>query len=69
MMRDPGDFTSHPRWQRVIIGLSGPFANFVLAFVLMTGLYMMHNEVPTFYSQPAVVDWVGRGFGCGQGWH
>jgi regulator of sigma E protease len=53
---DPGDFTSHPRWQRVLIGLSGPFANFVLAFVLMTGLYMMHNEVPTFYSQPAVVD-------------
>jgi regulator of sigma E protease len=53
---DPGDFTSHPRWQRILIGLSGPFANFVLAFVLMTGLYMMHNEVPTFYSQPAVVD-------------
>ena len=55
---DPGDFTNHPRWQRIIIGLSGPIANFVLAFVLMTGLYMMHNEVPTFLSQPAVVDWV-----------
>ena len=40
----------------MLIGLSGPFANFVLAFVLMTGLYMMHNEVPTFYSQSAVVD-------------
>jgi regulator of sigma E protease len=55
---DPGDFTSHPRWQRILIGLSGPFANFVLAFLLMTGLYMMHNEVPIFYSQPAVVDYV-----------
>src|SRR5271163_3251723 len=53
---DPGDFTAHPRWQRILIGLSGPFANFVLAFGLMTGLYMMHNEVPTFYSHPAVVD-------------
>jgi regulator of sigma E protease len=53
---DPGDFTNHPRWQRILIGLAGPFANFVLAFVLMTGLYMMHNEVPTFYSQPAIVD-------------
>ncbi len=53
---DPGDFTSHPRWQRILIGLSGPFANFVLAFLLMTGLYMMHNEVPTFYSQSATVD-------------
>src|SRR5277367_6698787 len=55
---DPGDFTSHPRWQRILIGLSGPFANFVLAFLLMTGLYMMHNEVPTFYSKPAMVDYV-----------
>jgi regulator of sigma E protease len=55
---DPGDFANHPRWQRILIGLSGPFANFVLAFVLMTGLYMMHNEVPTFYAQPAVVDLV-----------
>jgi regulator of sigma E protease len=56
--QDPGDFTAHPRWQRILIGLSGPFANFVLAFGLMTGLYMMHNEVPLFYSQPAVVDYV-----------
>ena len=56
--QDPGDFSAHPRWQRILIGLSGPFANFVLAFVLMTGLYMMHNEVPRFYSQPAVVDYV-----------
>src|ERR1700753_3666546 len=55
---DPGDFTAHPRWQRILIGLSGPFANFILAFLLMTGLYMMHNEVPTFYSKPAVVDYV-----------
>src|SRR5277367_4453764 len=53
---DPGDFTNHPRWQRIIVGLAGPFANFVLAFLLMTGLYMMHNEVPTFYSQSALVD-------------
>lgn len=55
---DPGDFTNHPRWQRIIIGLAGPFSNFVLAFVLMTGLYMMHNEVPSFLSKAAVVDFV-----------
>jgi regulator of sigma E protease len=58
---DPGDFSAHPRWQRILIGLSGPFANFILAFVLMTGLYMMHNEVPSFYSEPAVVDFVAPG--------
>jgi regulator of sigma E protease len=59
--QDPGDFTAHPRWQRILIGLSGPFANFILAFALMTGLYMMHNEVPLFYSQPALVDYVVSG--------
>ena len=56
--RDPGALTSHPRWQRVIIGLAGPCGNFVLALVLMTGFYMLHNEVPVFYDQPVVLDWI-----------
>lgn len=55
---DPGEFASHPRWQRVLIGLAGPFANFLLAFVLMTGYYMMHNEVEQYLYGPAVVDFV-----------
>lgn len=55
---DPGEFSSHPRWQRILIGLAGPVANFVLAFVLMTGYYMMHNEVEKYLSGPAVVDFV-----------
>src|ERR1019366_7564534 len=29
---DPGSFTAHPRWQRMLVGLAGPVANFVLAF-------------------------------------
>ena len=53
---DPAEFASHPRWQRILIGLAGPVANFVLAFLLMTGLYMMHNEVPNYMSGPAVTD-------------
>jgi regulator of sigma E protease len=55
---DPGEFSSHPRWQRVLIGLAGPAANFVLALVLMTGFYMMHNEVEAFRFQHARVDFV-----------
>ena len=55
---DPGDLNAKPRWQRMIIGFAGPFANFLLAFALMTGLYMMHNEVPKFVSEPAVLDFV-----------
>ncbi|HZZ39394.1 MAG TPA: RIP metalloprotease RseP [Acidobacteriaceae bacterium] len=53
---DPGEFSSHPRWQRVLIAVAGPIANFILAFVLMAGLYMMHNEVELYLSQPAVLD-------------
>src|ERR1700761_4508796 len=55
---DSGDLNSKPRWQRVLIGLAGPIANFILAFVLMTGLYMMHNEVENYLSGPAVTDFV-----------
>jgi regulator of sigma E protease len=58
---DPGDFTMHPRWQRMIIGAAGPFANFVLAFGLMAAFFMLHNEVPLFLEQPAVLDWVVPG--------
>lgn len=56
--RDPGDLNAKPRWQRVMIAVAGPVANFVLALVLMTGLYMMHNEVEVYRSQPATVDFV-----------
>ncbi len=53
---DPGEFSSHPRWQRVLIAVAGPVANFILAFILMAGLYMMHNEVELYLSSPAVLD-------------
>jgi regulator of sigma E protease len=55
---DPGEFGMHPRWQRVLIGISGPVSNFLLAFVLMTGLYMMHNEVDQYMRGEAVIDFV-----------
>lgn len=53
---EPWEFNSHPRWQRVLIAVAGPVANFLLAFVLMAGLYMMHNEVEVYLSQPATLD-------------
>ena len=55
---DPGEFQNHPRWQRVLINLAGPFANFVLAFALMTGLFMFHNEVSEYMTLPAVADYI-----------
>jgi regulator of sigma E protease len=55
---DPGALTSHPRWQRILIGLAGPLANFIFAVVIMTGFYMLHNEVPVYESQAPKIDWV-----------
>lgn len=53
---DPAELTSRPRWQRILISFAGPAANFVLAFLLMAGLYMTYNEVPNFMTGPAVTD-------------
>jgi regulator of sigma E protease len=55
---DPGDLNSKPRWQRILIAVAGPAANFLLSLFLMTGFYMMHNEVELFRSQAGDVDFV-----------
>jgi regulator of sigma E protease len=55
---DPGDFNAHPRWQRVLVALAGPFANFILALGLMTGVSMLHNEVQEYISSPALTDYI-----------
>jgi regulator of sigma E protease len=57
---DPAEFNAHPRWQRILIGLAGPVSNFLLALLLMTGFYMMHNEVEAFRSQAANIDFVSN---------
>jgi regulator of sigma E protease len=55
---DPGALTSHPRWQRILIGVAGPVANFVLAFVLMVAYFGWINEVPAFEVKSTTVEWV-----------
>ena len=55
---DPGAFTSHPRWQRVLIGLAGPAANFLLALLLMLFYYGFINEVPSVQVNSTAVEWV-----------
>jgi len=55
---DPGEFNAHPRWQRILVALAGPFANFILALGLMTGVYMLHNEVQEYISGPAQTDYI-----------
>src|ERR1039458_8654092 len=53
---DPGEFLSHPRWQRFIVALAGPAMNVMLAIALLTGVYMVHYEYPADRHDPAVVE-------------
>ena len=55
---DPGAFTSHPRWQRILIGLAGPVANFLLALGLMWFYYAFINEVPSVQVKTTTIEWV-----------
>src|SRR5580704_8824809 len=58
---DPGAFTSHPRWQRMLIGVAGPIANFMLAFVLMFFYYGWINEQTKQEVKTTTVEWVVPG--------
>lgn len=58
---DPGEFLNHPRWQRFIIAVAGPFMNVVLAVGLLTVVYMVHYEYPAFVDQPGVIAYVKPG--------
>src|ERR1700758_4801050 len=57
---DPGEFLNHPRWQRFVIAIAGPFMNILLAVVLLVTVYMVHYEYPAVYDEPTVIGWVLR---------
>ena len=55
---DPGEFLSHPRWQRFIVALAGPAMNIMLAIALLTAVYKVHYEYAAVLDETAVVGWV-----------
>jgi regulator of sigma E protease len=61
---DPAAFSSHPRWQRMLIGVAGPISNFILAFVLMVFYFGVINEVP--YVKTTTIEWVSPSSQAGQ---
>jgi regulator of sigma E protease len=63
---DPGAFGSHPRWQRMLIGLAGPVANFILALVLMFIYYGWINEVQSVEVPTTTIEWVTPGAAAAQ---
>lgn len=54
---DPGEFNAHPRWQRILIALAGPVANFVLALGIMAFVSMFHHEIDDYLSGAATNDY------------
>jgi regulator of sigma E protease len=58
---DPGEFMSHPRWQRFLIAIAGPAMNILLAIAVLTGVYMFRHQYPAYLYQPAVLGWVAEG--------
>ncbi|HET7209372.1 MAG TPA: RIP metalloprotease RseP [Terriglobales bacterium] len=57
---DPGEFLSHPRWQRFVIAFAGPAMNILLAVGLLTLVFMVHYEYPWAWDEPAVIGWVSQ---------
>src|SRR5580698_1878832 len=55
---DPGAFTSHPRWQRMLIGVAGPVANFLLSLAIMFFYFGWINEEPKHEVKTTTVEWV-----------
>lgn len=55
---DPGALTSHPRWQRMLIGVAGPVFNLLLTLALMLFYFGFINEVPAVTLKTATVEWV-----------
>jgi regulator of sigma E protease len=56
----PDEFMSHPRWQRVLIAFAGPIMNILLAIGLLTAVFMIDYEHPTFSNQAALVSYVEK---------
>jgi len=54
------EFMSHPRWQRILIAFAGPIMNILLAVGLLTAVFMIDYEHPTYSRQPATVNYVEK---------
>jgi len=52
---DPGEFMSHPRWQRFLIAIAGPAMNIILAIAVLTGVFMFRHDYPAYLKRPVDV--------------
>jgi regulator of sigma E protease len=50
----PDEFPSKPIWQRAIVAVAGPLANFVSAMLMLWVMFMWGVQRPTYYDRPIV---------------
>ena len=55
---DDDEFLSRPKWQRFLVLLNGTLMNVVLAFVLLTVVFMRGIETESWRSEPVSVGWI-----------
>jgi regulator of sigma E protease len=55
---EPWEFASRTVWERMRVVVSGPVTNVLLAYVLMALVFSLGRQVPRFYNEPPVIEWV-----------
>lgn len=58
---DGRDFTSRPRWQRIVVYLAGPFMNGVLTVAVLAALYLVGTQVLAWRFERPVIGTVTPG--------
>jgi regulator of sigma E protease len=58
---EPDEFLSHPKWHRLLVAVTGPFMNILLAVAILTFSYIEGVDIPRYPKEPAVVGPVQAG--------
>jgi regulator of sigma E protease len=50
----PDEFSARPKWQRAVVAVAGPMANYISALIMLWIMFMYGVEHPKFYDRPLV---------------
>lgn len=51
---EPGDFTSKPKWQRAVVAISGPAANYLFAMLCLYAAFAVGVNEPLYLKRPLI---------------
>jgi regulator of sigma E protease len=55
-IKEPGDFTAKPIWQRAFVAIAGPVANYLFAMVCLYFVFILGIKTPVYLLKPVVGD-------------